>query len=77
MDDELRLFRRPTLGPEIIKANTDAYRKLRNGFRFLLGNLSGFDEAEKVDVADMPELERYMLHRLAELDAGVRELCAF
>ncbi len=61
------------IGPEIIKANTDAYRKLRNGFRFLLGNLADFDEAEKVAPADMPELERYMLHRLAELDALVRE----
>ena len=61
------------IGPEIIKANTDAYRKLRNGFRFLLGNLADFDEAEKVAAADMPELERYMLHRLAELDALVRE----
>jgi isoleucyl-tRNA synthetase len=61
------------IGPEIIKANTDAYRKLRNGFRFLLGNLADFDEAEKMPVADMPELERYMLHRLAELDALVRE----
>ena len=60
------------IGPEIIKANTDAYRKLRNGFRFLLGNLAGFDESEKVAHADMPELERYMLHRLAELDALVR-----
>ena len=61
------------IGPEIIKANTDAYRKMRNGFRFLLGNLDGFDEAEKVAAADMPELERYMLHRLAELDALVRD----
>ena len=61
------------IGPEIIKANTDAYRKMRNGFRFLLGNLDGFDESEKVAAADMPELERYMLHRLAELDALVRD----
>ena len=61
------------IGPEIIKANTDAYRKIRNSFRFLLGNLADFDEAEKVAHADMPELERYMLHRLAELDALVRE----
>ena len=60
------------IGPEIIKANTDAYRKIRNSFRFLLGNLAGFDEAEKVAHIDMPELERYMLHRLAELDALVR-----
>ena len=61
------------IGPEIIKANTDAYRKIRNSFRFMLGNLAGFDEAEKIAVADMPELERYMLHRLAELDALVRD----
>jgi isoleucyl-tRNA synthetase len=61
------------IGPEIIKANTDAYRKIRNSFRFLLGNLADFDEAQKVAHADMPELERYMLHRLAELDALVRD----
>ncbi|NCF78452.1 MAG: isoleucine--tRNA ligase, partial [Alphaproteobacteria bacterium] len=61
------------IGPEIIKANTDAYRKIRNSFRFLLGNLADFDEAEKVAHADMPELERYMLHRLAQLDALVRD----
>ena len=59
--------------PEIIKANTDAYRKMRNCFRFLLGNLADFDESEKVSPADMPELERYMLHRLAELDTLVRD----
>ena len=61
------------VGPEIIKANTDAYRKMRNCFRFLLGNLAHFKADEKIDPADMPELERYMLHRLGELDALVRE----
>ena len=61
------------IGPEIIKANTDAYRKIRNSFRFLLGNLADFEDGEKVAYADMPELERYMLHRLAELDALVRD----
>ena len=61
------------IGQEIIKANTDAYRKMRNGFRFLLGNLDGFDDDEKIATADMPELERYMLHRLSELDALVRD----
>lgn len=60
------------IGPEIIKANTDAYRKMRNCFRFLLGNLAGFDAAEKLPVQDMPELERHMLHRLAEVGAAVR-----
>ena len=61
------------IGPEIIKANTDAYRKIRNCYRFLLGNLDGFDAAEKLPIADMPELERYMMHRLSELDQIVRE----
>ena len=61
------------IGPEIIKANTDAYRKMRNCFRFLLGNLAHFKADEKIDPADMPELERYILHRLGELDALVRE----
>ena len=61
------------IGPEIIKANTDAYRKIRNSFRFLLGNLADFEDGEKVAYTDMPELERYMLHRLAELDTLVRD----
>ena len=60
------------IGPEIIKANTDAYRKMRNCFRFLLGNLSGFNDAEKCDLQDLPELERYMLHRLGEVSEMVR-----
>ncbi len=60
------------IGKEILKGTADSYRRLRNTMRFLLGNLSGFTDAEKVDVADMPELERWVLHRLAELDAEVR-----
>lgn len=61
------------IGAEIIKSNTDAYRKMRNTFRFILGNLAGFTEAERVAPADMPELERLMLHKLAMLDILVRE----
>ncbi len=49
------------------KANTDSYRRLRNTIRFMLANLDGFDESERVAPKDMPELERYMLARLAEL----------
>jgi len=60
------------LGPDIIKANVDAYRRLRNTIRFMLANLSGFSEAERIAVAEMPELERYILANLAELDAMVR-----
>ena len=61
------------IGPEILKGTADSYRRLRNTMRFLLGNLAGFSEAERVPAAEMPELERWVLHRLAELDAEVRE----
>ena len=61
------------IGKEILKGVADSYRRLRNTMRFLLGNLKDFSEAERVDAADMPELEQWVLHRLAELDAEVRE----
>ena len=61
------------IGPEIIKANVDGYRRLRNTIRFMLANLSGFDAAERIAHSGMPELERFMLARLAQLDAAVRE----
>ena len=58
------------IGDEILKGVADQYRKLRNTFRYLLGALEGFGEDERVaDVAAMPELERYMLSLLADLDA--------
>jgi isoleucyl-tRNA synthetase len=61
------------IGKEILKGVADSYRRLRNTMRFLLGNLKDFSEAERVDAADMPELEQWVLHRLAELDTEVRE----
>ncbi|MEZ5911500.1 MAG: isoleucine--tRNA ligase [Paracoccaceae bacterium] len=61
------------IGPEILKGTADSYRRLRNTLRFLLGNLEGFGEAERVAPGDMPELERWVLHRLAELDTQVRK----
>ena len=61
------------IGDDIIKANVEAYRRLRNTIRFMLANLSGFDEKERIGPDKMPELERYMLARLAELDAIVRK----
>jgi isoleucyl-tRNA synthetase len=57
---------------DIIQAQVDGYRRLRNTLRFLLGNLAGFDEIEPVPAAEMPQLERWVLHRLAELDELVR-----
>ncbi len=60
------------IGPEILKSQADSYRRLRNTWRYLLGALDGFDESERVAAADMPELERWVLHRLTEIDAVVR-----
>jgi len=68
--DDLRI------GPEILKTTVDTYRKLRNTLRWMLGNLAHFEPADKVASAKMPELERLMLHRLADLDPLVRDAYA-
>lgn len=60
------------IGPDIIKANVESYRKLRNTLRYLLGNLAHYRAELAVPYGEMPELERYMLARLAELDEIVR-----
>jgi len=64
------------IGKEILAGTSDAYRKLRNSFRYLLGALDGFSDAEKLPTDEMPELERYVLHLLASLDAELREAAA-
>ncbi len=61
------------IGPEILKTTVDTYRKLRNTIRWMLGNLVHFRAEDRIAVERMPELERLMLHRLAELDAVVRQ----
>ena len=61
------------IGPEILKGVADSYRRLRNTLRFMLGSLGDFTESDRIDPAEMPELERWVLHRLAELDGQVRE----
>ncbi|MFZ1078839.1 MAG: isoleucine--tRNA ligase [Methylovirgula sp.] len=65
--DDLRI------GPEILKTFAETYRKLRNTIRWMLGSLAHYDTKQTVDFTDMPELERLMLHRLAELDAEIRD----
>ena len=61
------------IGPEILKRQVDLYRRLRNTLRYVLGNLNDFKESERVDLDEMPELERWVLHRLSELDITIRE----
>ncbi|WP_324261787.1 isoleucine--tRNA ligase [Altererythrobacter sp. H2] len=60
------------IGDEILKGVGDQYRKLRNTFRYLLGALDGFSEAERVAVEAMPELEWYVLHMLKIVDGHLR-----
>ncbi|MGQ0566753.1 MAG: isoleucine--tRNA ligase, partial [Gemmobacter sp.] len=60
------------IGKEILKGAADSYRRLRNTLKYMLGALKGYSAAETVATADMPDLERWMLHRLAELDVEVR-----
>ncbi len=60
------------IGPEILKGVADSYRRLRNTLRYMLGAVTHFTEDQRVAPADMPELERYILHRMAELDHAVR-----
>jgi isoleucyl-tRNA synthetase len=60
------------IGPEILKQQAELYRRLRNTLRWVLGSLDGFTEAERVPVEEMPELERWVLHRLTEIDAKIR-----
>ena len=64
--DDLRI------GPEILKQQSELYRRLRNTLRWLLGSLNGYTDAEAVPVEQMPELERAILHRLTGLDTRVR-----
>ncbi len=64
------------IGPEILKYQADVYRRLRNTLRYLLGALAGFRPEERIGDDAMPELERYILHRLAELGELVRSCAA-
>jgi isoleucyl-tRNA synthetase len=57
------------IGKDILEGIADSYRRLRNTLRYLLGSLAGFTAAEKLPFAQMPELERWVLHRLKELEA--------
>ncbi len=64
------------IGPEILKNTVETYRKLRNTIRWMLGTLHHFKRSEAVAYDDMPELERVMLHRLAQQADEVRKAYA-
>jgi isoleucyl-tRNA synthetase len=60
------------IGDEILKGVADQYRKLRNTFRYVLGALDSWSEDERLPVDQMPALERWVLHRLAELSGELK-----
>jgi isoleucyl-tRNA synthetase len=60
------------IGPEILRQQGELYRRLRNTLRWILGSLDGFSEAEALPLAELPELERWVLHRLSQLDEQLR-----
>jgi len=56
------------ISENILKQLSDAYRRIRNTSRFMLGNLFDFDPAaDEVAYAEMPEIDRFALHRLQRL----------
>ncbi|GAN79742.1 isoleucine--tRNA ligase [Acidocella aminolytica] len=60
------------IGPEILKQQAELYRRLRNSLRWILGSLDGFSEAERVAPENFPDLEKFLLHRLWELNGKLR-----
>ncbi|MFI4950543.1 MAG: isoleucine--tRNA ligase [Caulobacterales bacterium] len=60
------------IGKTVLQTTSDAYRKLRNTVRYMLGALADYSPDEAVELSDMPPLERFILHRLWQLDGQVR-----
>ncbi len=66
-----------SLSDEILKRTGDAYRRIRNTARFVLGNLHGFDPARHlVATGDMVALDRWIVQRAAELQARITDAYA-
>jgi isoleucyl-tRNA synthetase len=59
----------------ILDQHADSYRKIRNTFRYLLGNLNdNFEkiDLDKIDIAHLPELEQFMLHKIYSLNSNFK-----
>ncbi|WP_462270676.1 isoleucine--tRNA ligase [Desulfobacter sp.] len=56
-----------SISDNIIKQLSDAYRRIRNTCRFLLGNFTGFDPSQARPIENMAELDRFILHRLHDV----------
>ncbi len=65
------------IGKEILKSTADKYRRIRNTLRFLLGAIDKFEDNERIkpeEYKNMPELERLVLHWLAEMDKEIKTM---
>ena len=56
------------ISPEVLKGVSESYRRLRNTIRFTIGALNDYEQSESISMDIMPELEKWVLHRLKELD---------
>lgn len=63
-------------GENILKGHVDVYRRIRNTFCYLLGSFDGFDSSQRVAFKDMGSLDRFILHRLSEMEASVADCIA-
>ena len=61
------------LDNSILQSQTDSYRRIRNTLRYLIGNLDGFNENEKIEESHFPDLEKFILHRLWETDQIIQD----
>ncbi len=64
------------IGPEILKQQAELYRRLRNTLRWVLGSLEGFSDTENLPEAEFPDLEKFLLHRLWELNQKIQAAVA-
>jgi isoleucyl-tRNA synthetase len=59
---------------QIINYQIDSYRKIRNTIRFLLGNLNNFSVNEAVELEQMPDLEKYILNKVSQMNTELKSL---
>ncbi len=62
-----------TLSDEILKRVADGYRKIRNTFRFMLGNIGDFDASKAVAYDELYDIDKWVLHRTAEVVERIEE----
>ena len=59
---------------QIINYQIDSYRKIRNTIRFLLGNLNNFSVNQAVELEQMPDLEKYVLNKVSQMNTELKSL---